>query len=59
MLILIGTGAYTKRVERDMTRSLSCDLLNNYRALSASQRRRESAGINNDVGITMWGCALR
>jgi NtrC-family two-component system sensor histidine kinase KinB len=43
LLILVGTGAYAIRVGRDMAGSLSRDLLNNYRALSALQLMRESA----------------
>ena len=47
LLILIGTGAYTIRVSRDMAGSLSRDLLNNYRALSALQQMREAVGVMN------------
>ena len=43
LLILVGTGAYAIRVGRELAGSLSRDLVNNYRAISALQQMRESA----------------
>ncbi len=43
VLILVGTGVYAIRVDRELAGSLSRDLVNNYRAIAALQEMRESA----------------
>ncbi len=43
LLILVGTGIYAIRVDRELAGSLSRDLVNNYRAIAALQEMREAA----------------
>lgn len=43
LLILVGTGAYAIKVDRELAGSLSRDLTNNYHAISALQQMRELA----------------
>lgn len=49
LLILVGTGAYAIRMGRELAGSLSRDLVNNYRAISALQQMRESATAMNNA----------
>lgn len=43
LLILVGTGIYAIRVDRELAGSLSRELVKNYRAMAALQEMRESA----------------
>jgi len=59
LLILVGTGAYAIKVDRELAGSLSRDLVNNYRAISALQQMRESAKqMGNALGDARRGDVL-
>src|SRR5687767_9549089 len=45
LLLIVATGGYAIYVCRDLAGSLSRDLLNNYQAVIACQRMRESASL--------------
>lgn len=59
LLILVGTGAYAIKVDRELAGSLSRDLVNNYRAISALQQMRESATqMNNALRDARFGDSI-
>ncbi|MCX6955411.1 MAG: ATP-binding protein [Verrucomicrobia bacterium] len=59
LLILVGTGAYAIKVDRELAGSLSRDLVQNYRAISALLQMRESARLmSSALGDARFGNTL-